>query len=90
MTTMDFHEAEALTGAGAGGINPRRLIPSGFPQPTAAWQADHWTGSLIRVVVVLTVSAAASLAMTVTLDRSSHHPADRPVVIAPVRPELFK
>jgi hypothetical protein len=87
---MDFHEAEALTGEGAGGISPRRLIPSRFPQPAAAWNGDHWTGSLIRVAVVLAVSAAASLATTLTLDRAADRPANRPVVIAPVRPELFQ
>jgi hypothetical protein len=90
MTTMDFHEAEALTGAGAGGITPRRLIPSRFPPSASAWEPDHWTGSLIRVGVVLTLSAAASLAMALTLDRSADRSPHRPVVIAPVRPEVFE
>ena len=90
MTTMDFHEAEALTGAGAGELTPRRLIPSRCPPPAAASNVDHWTGSLIRVAVVLAVSAAASLATTLTLDRTADRSANRPVVIAPVRPELFE
>ncbi len=90
MTTMDFHEAEARTGAGAGGITPRRLIPSRFRRPATISDSEHWTASPVRVAVVLAVSAATSLALTLAIDRPADHSADRSVVIAPVRPELLQ
>ena len=90
MTTMDFHEAEALTGAGAGGLTPRRLIPSCFRRPATISNSEHWTASPVRVAVILALSAAASLATTLSLDHIADRSANRRVVIAPVRPELFE
>lgn len=79
-TTTDFLFRGAPVGTGAGGNSPRRLIPSCFSGTAAAGEPTHWTASLIRIVVVLAVSAAASLAASLVLDRSGNGA----VVIAPV------
>jgi hypothetical protein len=80
MTTTDFLFADGPAGTGAGGKSPRRLIPCRFEGPGPASEPDHWTGSLIRIVAVLAVSAAAALGVSLALGR----PAGRSVVIAPV------
>jgi hypothetical protein len=88
MTTTDFHHAEAPAGAGAGGTNPRRLIPSRFQRTGATAEPEHWTSSLVRVAVVLTISAAAGIGVSLTLDDSD----DRRRVVAPLHhpgSELF-
>ncbi|HKY75421.1 MAG TPA: hypothetical protein VJS45_04730 [Acidimicrobiia bacterium] len=65
---------------GAGGNTPRRLIPSRFQRTAASGDSDDWTGSLVRVALVLAISAAASLGTGLALD----HSAGRAVVMAPV------
>ena len=59
MTTTDFlTEAQ---GRGAGDT-PRRLIPSGFHRSDLLAEPRHWTGSPVRIAVLLVAVALASLA----------------------------